>query len=177
MPTLGSNNRFPSILIGQSTTPASPSTGEQRVFIDSTSRHFSRVTSSGLVVDLEDKRLVFGLTIASTSGIATGLKGYIRIPLSSTITKATVLSADTTATAGSIAIDLWKDTYANYPPTSADLISASAPPTLSTANKSEDSTLTGWTKSIAAGDVCGFNVTSASTNLSRIVLEIEASVP
>lgn len=64
---------------------------------------------------------------------------------------------------GSIVLDLWKDTYANYPPTAADSICASAKPTLSSAIKSVDTTLTGWTKTFAAGDALIVNVDSAST--------------
>lgn len=91
--------------------------------------------------------------------ITTGVKGYLRIPFACTITAA-VLLADQT---GSIVIDIWKDTYANYPPVNADSITAAAPPTISAADKSKDTTLTGWTTAIAADDVLGFNVDSAAT--------------
>lgn len=64
---------------------------------------------------------------------------------------------------GSIVIDLWRDTYANYPPVDADSITASAPVTVSSATKAEDSTLTGWSKSGAAGTIYLPNVDSAST--------------
>ena len=70
---------------------------------------------------------------------------------------------------GSIVIDIWNDTYANYPPTDADSITASAPPTLSTADKSTDTTLTGWTTSLSAGDILKFNVDSVST-VTRVTL-------
>lgn len=64
---------------------------------------------------------------------------------------------------GSIVIDVWKDSYANFPPTIADKITASAPPTLSAAAKSQDLTLTGWSKNLAEGDILRFNVNSVST--------------
>ena len=77
------------------------------------------------------------------------------------------LLADNT---GSMVVDIWKDTYANYPPTaSPDSITASAKPTLSSAIKSEDTTLTGWTTSISAGDTLRFNVDSCS-GITRAVL-------
>ena len=63
-------------------------------------------------------------------------------------------------TSGSIVIDVWKDTYANFPPTVADTITASAKPTLSSATKSDDTTLTGWTTAVTAGDVFGFRWTA-----------------
>lgn len=106
------------------------------------------------------------------SAITTGVKGFISVPFACTIKKARLLSTDSAATAGSIVIDIWKDTYANYPPTVADTITAAAKPTLSAANKSEDTTLTGWTTSIAAGDVLGFNVDSVAT-VTRVSLTLE----
>ena len=93
------------------------------------------------------------------SAITTGVKGYIEIPYACTITQATLLAEQS----GSIVVDIWKDTYANYPPVNADSITASAPPTISAATKSQDGTLTGWTTSVSAGDILGFNVDSAST--------------
>lgn len=93
---------------------------------------------------------------------------WVRVPYSGTITKVSLL-ADAT---GSIVIDIWKDTYANYPPTVADTICAAAKPTLSSANKSEDSTLTGWTTSVTAGDVLKFNVDSVS-GLTQVALLLE----
>jgi hypothetical protein len=94
------------------------------------------------------------------SAITTGLLGAgLRIPFDGTIESVTLLADQT----GSIVVDIWKDTYANYPPTDADSICASAKPTLSSADKSEDTTLTGWTKTINEGDVLFFNVDSAST--------------
>lgn len=64
---------------------------------------------------------------------------------------------------GSIVIDLWLDTYANYPPTVADTITASAKPTLSSAQKSTDSTLTGWTTAFTRGQTLKAHVDSAAT--------------
>jgi len=64
---------------------------------------------------------------------------------------------------GSIVVDVWKDTIANYPPTAADKITASAPVTISSATNSSDTTLTGWTTAVAALSVLKFNVTSCTT--------------
>lgn len=104
------------------------------------------------------------------SAITTGIKGYIRFPYACTIVEVTLL-ADVS---GSVVIDIWKDTYANYPPTVADTITASAKPTISSAIKSQDATLTGWTKAIAAGDILAFNVDSAST-ITSLTVEVKFS--
>jgi hypothetical protein len=76
-----------------------------------------------------------------------------------------VLSCDAaTPTSGAIQFDLWKDTYANYPPTVADTIipSGTKPNIAATNNKNTGSTLTGWTTSITAGDVIYLNVDSVT---------------
>lgn len=104
------------------------------------------------------------------SAITTGVKGYIEVPFACTITAVRLLADQS----GSIVVDIWKDTYANYPPVDADSITASAPPTISGATKSEDATLTGWTTSIAAGDVLGFNVDSATT-VTRVTMALTVS--
>jgi Repeat of unknown function (DUF5907) len=90
--------------------------------------------------------------------ITTGVKGYLPVDFPFTITGWTLV-ADVS---GSIVIDVWKDTYANYPPTVADTIAGSEKPTLSSVIKNQDLTLSTWTTSVNSGDVLGFNVDSAS---------------
>jgi hypothetical protein len=75
---------------------------------------------------------------------------------------------------GSIVVDVWKDTYANYPPTNADTITASAKPTISSATKSQDATLSGWTTSVAAGDILAFNVDSV-TSIQRVTISLRVT--
>lgn len=104
------------------------------------------------------------------SAITTGVKGFIEIPFACTINQVTTLADQS----GSIVVDIWKDTYANYPPTVADTITASAKPTLSSATKAQDSTLTGWTTSISAGDIIGYNVDSATT-VTRVTISLKVT--
>ena len=104
------------------------------------------------------------------SAITTGVKGDLRIPFGCTINRVTML-ADAT---GSNVTDIWKDTYANFPPTDADSITASAPPTITSSNKSEDTTLTSWTTSITAGDILRFNVDSNST-ITRLTVSAKCT--
>ena len=76
----------------------------------------------------------------------------------------TIGTAEVTAQpSGSCVIDIWKDSYANFPPTVADTITASAKPTISAADQSQDNTLTGWTTTVTAGDYLMPNVDSCST--------------
>ena len=102
------------------------------------------------------------------SVITTGVKGDLEIPFACTITQATTLADQS----GSIVIDIWKDTYANFPPTVADTITAAAKPTISGATKAQDATLTGWTTSITAGDILRFNVDSAAT-VTRVLISLK----
>lgn len=101
------------------------------------------------------------------AAITTGQKGYIEIPFACTITAARSFADQS----GSIVVDVWKDSYANYPPVDADSITASAPITISAATKSQDTTLTGWTTSVSAGDILGFNVDSVST-ITRLTITL-----
>lgn len=88
-----------------------------------------------------------------------------------TISKWTILTEGGT---GSCVVDVWKDTYANAPPTVADTITAAAKPTVTTATKAQSSTLTGWTTSVTAGDIMTFKLDSSSTFTSiTVILEIQ----
>lgn len=97
------------------------------------------------------------------SAISTGLKSWVRVPMACTIQDVEMVADQS----GSIVVDIWKGTYsaANLPtaPTSSASICASAKPTISSSNKSQDVTLTGWTTSISAGDYLYFNVNSCTT--------------
>ena len=101
------------------------------------------------------------------SVLSTGLKGFVEVPFGCTIEAVTLL-ADVS---GSCVIDIWKDTYANFPPTVADTITASAKPTLSSAQRSQNLTLTGWNRTLNAGDILAFNVDSGAT-LHQVTLSL-----
>ncbi len=103
--------------------------------------------------------------------ITTGIKGYKYIPRACTIVAATIYSDNATPVTGSIVFDVWRDVQANYPPTVADTITASDKPTLTSGIFSQDTTLTGWSASLAVGDFLGFNVDSVSS-LTKVVLEL-----
>ena len=92
----------------------------------------------------------------------------VSLPFTGTITGWTIL-ADKDASAS---IDLWKTNYAGYPPTIANTICGGNLISLTSANKNADSTLTGWTKTITAGDTMKANLDSVSF-ASRITLVIK----
>lgn len=107
-----------------------------------------------------------GITIdGGGSAITTGSKGFISIPYSCTITDNTLVADQS----GSIVIDVKKATYAGFPSTTS--ICAAAKPTLASVQKNTDSTLTGWTTTINAGDIIEFYVDSATT-VTRVTLTL-----
>lgn len=103
--------------------------------------------------------------------IATTARRTISIPVgwgTCTITRWRVLAdQSTTAT-----LDVWRDSYANYPPTNADSITASAKPSTSAATKAESTSLTGWTTTFAGGDVLTAEV-EANNNARFLLLVLE----
>jgi hypothetical protein len=105
-----------------------------------------------------------GMTIDGAAQVITpGVKGFLEVSAGCTITGVTLLSTDPAATVGSLVIDIWKAPYASFPPTIANTITGTARPTITNDNQSRDTTLTGWTTAIAAGDILAFVVVSANT--------------
>lgn len=98
--------------------------------------------------------------------VTTGTKGLIEVPFACTITAAR-LAANAS---GSVIVDVKKATYAGLFTTTS--ICASAKPTLSSAQKNQDTTLTGWTTSIAAGDWLEFVVDGSPATIARVTLSL-----
>ena len=135
---------------------------------------YSALYSNRSLVDKEyvDNKSInkrtFGISLdGGGSAIVVGTQADITIPYNMTIQSWTMLANVT----GSIVIDIWKDTYGNFPPTVADSITGSAKPTISTNIKGQSSTLTGWTILVTAGDTIRFNVDSC-TDITRVNLII-----
>ena len=128
-------------------------------------------TGGGSLTTQQKTRAITVIFGTGSAAIAAGLKTFVSCPYTGTITAARLLAVDAAVTSGSVVIDVWKATYAAAPPTVANTITASAKPTLSGATKSEDTTLTGWTTAVTAGDVFGFVVDSASL-VTQVALQL-----
>jgi hypothetical protein len=114
------------------------------------------------------------ITLAIDGGgstLTTGIKADVYVPYACTITANTMLADQS----GSVVVDIWKVAYGSYPATVTNSITASALPTITTALKSQDSTLTGWTTSISAGDTLRFNINSV-TSITRLNLTLTVTV-
>lgn len=97
------------------------------------------------------------------SALGSGIKGYVTVPFPSTLLGLSIFSDQS---GGSVRLGIWKDTYANFPPTSGDTIAPSGVPLISGAIRntySGEAALSGWTTSFARGDVLAFVVHSGLT--------------
>lgn len=104
------------------------------------------------------------------SAITTGVKGQWNVPVNCTIT-GWVLTSDVS---GSCVVDVLRSTYAGFPTTAS--IAGSDKPTLSSAQKNENLSVSAWTTALNAGDQLQINVNSAST-VTRVNLTLNVTVP
>ncbi len=102
------------------------------------------------------------------SAITAGVKGHLRVPFGCIIERVT-LTADR---AGSIQIDIWKSTYADFPPVDAGSITGGHEPNIAADSKYDDAVLTGWSRSLDDGDILAFNVDSAAT-ITRVTVNLQ----
>lgn len=123
---------------------------------------------NGKMIGLAQTSTIAYVIDGGGSAISTGIAGFIPIDFDCEIQEVELLGDQS----GSIQVDIWKDTYANFAPTDADSITASAVPAISAATKSQDSTLTGWTTTVSAGDILTFNVDSCAT-ITRCTVKLK----
>lgn len=151
------------------TTPATPTAGFGKLYEKSDKKPYF-LNSDGTEVDLTvGAGGGFGFQIdGGSSPITTGFKKYQVIPYSGTITEWTIIANDS----GSVVIDIWKVPVASFPPTNSNSITESSPPTLSSQQIVRNTSITGWTTSVTAGDVIGFNIDSIDGLLTSITLTV-----
>jgi hypothetical protein len=127
----------------------------------------------GTVVDINDATDVASLKDATLtyiidgggSEITTGLKDYIEVPYDCTITGWTILGNET----GSIVVDVWKDSFANFPPLLADSIAGTEKPTITGDVKGQNLSLSDFDTSLLKGDILAFNVDSV-TDIKKVTI-------
>ena len=144
-----------------------PTDGSTLIYDDALGHWVPGTASAGATTN-QNRRAIYLVLDGGGQAITTGVKADVRVPYSGTITGWEMVAN----ASGSIVIDVWKDTYANFPPTVADTIAGSEKPTLSSASKNQDTTLSTWTTAITAGDWLRFNVDSAAT-VQRVALAIQ----
>jgi hypothetical protein len=103
--------------------------------------------------------------------ITAGIKGDVEIPFACSLV-AVRLFADV---AGTIQIDLWKDSYGNFPPVVGDTMISGTKPNLSGTATYQTTSFGSWVNStFAAGDILRVNVDSspAPATVTRVTLSI-----
>ena len=96
---------------------------------------------------------------SSGSTVATDTAAWVEVPFAIGISETKLIAQ----VSGDLIVDIYANGVSSTPSASGTKITASAPPTLSNAQRSSDSVLTGWTTSIAAGQWLTFDVTGSST--------------
>jgi len=113
---------------------------------------------------------LFGVSFSIGNGstvIDLGEYRYTEVPFNCIIERVVLMSPDI----GNVVIDIRKTTYALAPPTSADSIVGSAPPTLTNSQKYFDVTLTGWNRILNKGDILSVSVESV-TGINSLLVSI-----
>jgi hypothetical protein len=107
------------------------------------------------------------------SAITTGEKYDFGCPYNFTITEWTLLAKES----GSISIEFWKDSYANYPADVTDLATGTTGtnnPRIVTATKGQSTTLTNWDTTWTQGELIRVNVASAAT-ITRVAILLKVT--
>ncbi|MHB8123497.1 MAG: hypothetical protein ACYDG4_15240 [Desulfuromonadaceae bacterium] len=106
-----------------------------------------------------------GSTVLTTT---VPIKGAVEVPYACTIIAARIFSLD--GISGAIAVSIWKDTYANFPPIAADIQD-----TFSIAASGVKSEETGLSIAVAAGDIIFYNVDSV-TSFKHVLVSLTVTV-
>lgn len=114
------------------------------------------VTSSDPRVERDGIRIVLD---GYGAELSVGAQEFFVMPFSGVVTGWDIVGDQS----GSLVVDVWKDSYANFPPDSGDSIAGTEKPTLSSEQINQDLNLTTWTTALGTGDVLVFNVDSVTT--------------
>lgn len=155
-----------------SSSPGSPASGYKRLFAKTDDQIYALNSGGGKTLLSTNEFCIPFIIDGGGSAITTGVKGGLYITFPYLIVEYTMASIDPLTTSGSIVVDIWTDTYANFPPTVADTITASAKPTISSNTKAQTTSLTGWTTTQDAGRWIYFNVDSVS-GFTKICLTLK----
>jgi hypothetical protein len=121
----------------------------------------------GMVPDVADGTDIASLKDATLnyiidgggSAIVAGRTDYIEVPYDCTVVGWTIV-ADTV---GSIVVDIWKDSFANFPPVLGDSIAGTEKPTLTAQLTNQNLLLISFSGSLLKGDWLAMHVDSAAT--------------
>ena len=141
---------------------------------DAAAGKFLKADGTWSITSISGAKVLWGVVFdGQGSAITNGSICYTPpIPWAGTIVGWRIQSIDDGAVSGSIVVDVWKDIYANYPPTVADTIAGTDKPTITSAKINKDDTLTGWgSTTVSINDIFGFHVDSITT-LTRAMVAV-----
>ncbi|MEO7176107.1 MAG: hypothetical protein ABI002_09975, partial [Saprospiraceae bacterium] len=148
------------------TVPDTAAAGDNQILMrDPTTGEIVKKLESAVVNAARGNNSISFIIGDGIAVITTGVALDFVWPCNATITGWQIVSTLT----GSVVLDVWKDSYANFPPVVGDTIAGSEKPTLSSAVKNQDLTLSSFSTSVTAQDNWRLNVDSAST-LKRITV-------
>jgi len=90
--------------------------------------------------------------------VTAGIKGFIEIPFNLSVLSWKIMAEQ----AGSVSLDLWNCPFNSFPPIAANSIVGGNYPTLSSAQSSSSSTLTGWSPNLSAGSILALVINDSS---------------
>ena len=153
----------------QPATPLLPNANSIRVY--NSGGQLAVINSSGSSALPSTTRSLQFLINGEGSTPGTGVFAQISVPYSCTV-KGWVITADQS---GSAVVDILRASYANFPTTAS--IAGTDKPTLSSAQKNEDLTLSGWgSTAINAGDILQANLNSVTT-VTQVFVTVNVTVP
>lgn len=104
------------------------------------------------------------------SVIASGAQIDLRVPYHCTLNRFSLLADQS----GAAHVMVWKDSLANFPPVEADDISGNGL-AITADDNGVDTSLTGWTTALVAGDILRFNMSGASSTITKVTAELEVT--
>jgi hypothetical protein len=147
-------------------------------FADNTTRLITEADMRQFADDIADSALFLDdaydtiqfIIDGGGSAITSGIKGDIMVPFNCTVQGWDIVGD----ASGTIQVDIWKDTYANFPPTVADTITGTEKPALSSAQKNQDTSLSSWTTTLTRNDWLRINVDSSPSpaTVTRVTVVI-----
>jgi len=162
----------PSLRLTEIAEPATPAANELALYAKDKSAVSALFFKGddGIEHELSGEAAIEFIIDGGGTAITTGEKGHIEVPFNCIVNGWTAVADQS----GSIVVDVWKDTYANFPPTVDDTIAGTEKPTLSTAQKNQDLSLTTWATALTKGDIIAFNVDSIDT-CTRVVVSLRVT--
>ena len=148
---------------GGFTPPAGPTSGQSLVWVGPKLTDLGWSTISSPYVNIG---AVFD---GASSNLASGAFVDVPIPYACTV----ILTEMLLSPSGSLVVATSKATYAAYPVFTP--IDGTAPITVASAVKSQNSVLTGWTTSLAAGDILRFTISTITplVNKATVLLKVQ----